>query len=384
MDYDAVVVGAGPSGLVAARHIAEKGCSVLICEKEGELGQKACAEGIPDFTLKIAGLSPSPSFIANAIDGVHIFPPDENRMRASESFRGFIIDKKLFLYALAQKAVAAGASLMMRCEVKGMKSDGEIQKLAINHKGELQHVEGRVVVGADGAGSVVSKSSGTFEANYSCSSCIQYRMVNCNIPDRNFIRMYLGRDVAPLGYAWIFPKNEYLANVGLGVRNENAEPYLKRFIENHPQIFKKARVVRSEGGLVPTSGQLETIVKGNVVLCGDAAGQVLPACAGGIWTGMSAGKDAGMVVGEALESKDLSLLKNYPKRFGEYWGICIERSLRVLKVIDKFSDDDYNDLTDVINGQDILDLAYGVNHRKVLLKMMRNPKIALKFADKLF
>ncbi|MEN3061471.1 MAG: FAD-dependent oxidoreductase, partial [Candidatus Methanosuratincola petrocarbonis] len=46
MDYDAVVVGAGPAGLMAARKVASKGFSVLILEKEKDLGTRACAEAV--------------------------------------------------------------------------------------------------------------------------------------------------------------------------------------------------------------------------------------------------------------------------------------------------------------------------------------------------
>ena len=64
----------------------------------------------------------------------------------------------------------------------------------------------------------------------------------------------MGNDVAPLGYAWVFAKNEYMANVGIGVRGgKAAKPYLDRFVASHPAFFSKAKVIKAGGGGVPVA-----------------------------------------------------------------------------------------------------------------------------------
>ena len=385
MSFDAVVVGAGPAGLMAARKIAEKGFSVLVCERGRDLGQKACAEGIPDFGFKIAEIPVSKSLISNSIDGVQFFPPDERKALEIKGFyKGYILNKQFFLYALADKAVEAGAELRMQSNVSGIKTyNGQAKKVRYECAGELHEVECKVLVGADGVGSIVSKSCGFYRTGYEVASCLQCLMVNCNINDTNIIRIYLGNEVAPFGYAWIFPKNEFMANVGVGVRSKSADQYLKKFISNHSQFFGKASIIKMVGGLVPVGGQLKEIVRNNTVLCGDAAGQVLPAISGGIWTGMIAGKGVGAAVSEALEAHDLSLLNGYPKKFGKYWGKCIDRSLAVLKIIQKLHDDDFNKLATIINGQDILNLANGTNTNAVVWKLIMHPIFTMKLAYRL-
>ncbi len=389
MEYDAVVVGAGPAGLMAARKIAKRGFSVLILEKDKDLGTRACGEAVSKTAFETAEIQPSPSLIANSIDGAYVYPPDENRAVriAGTSYRGYILNKQIFLYALAAEAVAAGADLMMKSEVKGVaigEGKGNATKLAYDHKGESAEVAFKVLIGADGVGSSVCRSCGFETRGYDIIPTIQYVMINCQIPEKNFIRIYMGNEVAPMGYAWVFAKNEYVTNVGIGVRGKNAKPYLDKFISNHPQFFENAKVVKEGGGGVPVTGQLKAVVSGNVLLCGDSAGQVIPITGGGIRTSMGAGSIAGEVVAEALAANDLTLLKAYPVRYNEYWGARIAKSLKVLDAVEKLSDDELNMLGEVLSGDDVVDLANGLDVGKVASKLMHHPIFALKMASKLF
>jgi digeranylgeranylglycerophospholipid reductase len=103
--------------------------------------------------------------------------------------------------------------------------------------------------------------------------------------------MYFGT-VAPGGYAWVIPK-QGAANVGLGVAprfaKETVGVYFDRFME-----MRKLRTVSSPTGkFVPMSGPIPKAVKGQVLLVGDAAGQVMAVNGGGIPIAMIAGRLAG-------------------------------------------------------------------------------------------
>jgi len=386
MDYDAIVVGAGPAGLMAARAIAKKGFSVLILEKDRDLGTKACAEAVSLAAFETAGISPTPSIISNNINGAIVYPPDESKgiRMVGGSNKGFILNKPLFLCALASEAVAAGSDLQMRAEAKEIIMEGSRPKaVTYEQRGEVKRAGFKVLVGADGVGSLVARSCAFNMEGNELIPTMQYVMVNCNIPEKDMIRTYMGNDIAPLGYAWVFAKNEYMANVGIGVRGVPAKQYLDKFIQNHPDMFKNAKIVREGGGGVPIGGQIPEIVKGNVVLCGDSSGQVIPITGGGIRTSMAAGKCAGEAIAEALEAKDLSLLSNYPEKYNEYWGARIIRSLKVLKALEKLSDDDLNLLAGLITGDDVVDLANGLDIRRVASKLLKHPVVAMKIASKL-
>jgi digeranylgeranylglycerophospholipid reductase len=308
-----MIIGAGPAGLMAARKIAGEGYSVLIVEKERDLGIKPCAEAIAESDFVVAEIPASSQFVTNNIDGAYVYPSDESQSTKIMG-KGYILNKPLFLYALASKAIAHGAELLMRGEVREIVlENGRAVVAKYEHKGQMLQTSFKILIGADGTGSITSRSCGFERGKYEVIPAIQYVMVNCNVTEKEMIRLYFG-DVAPKGYAWIFAKNKYVANVGIGTLGSHERQYLDKFIRNHPAIFDSASIIKEGAGLVPVGGQIQT-VKENVMLCGDSAGQVVPVTGAGIGTGMIAGKIAGETAVLALKADEMSLLNEYPKRY---------------------------------------------------------------------
>ncbi|MCQ8898554.1 MAG: hypothetical protein NQU48_03850, partial [Hadesarchaea archaeon] len=128
---------------------------------------------------------------------------------------------------------------------------------------------------------------------------------------------------------------------------------------------------------VPIGGQLERVVGEGVMVCGDAGGQVIPMTGGGIHSSLVAGGVAGEVAGKAVRGE--AVLEEYPRRYGE-WSERISRSLKVLRLIEKLSDGELNQLAGILTGQDVVDLANGTNLKRVGRKLLRHPRFALRLA----
>jgi len=381
--HDAIVVGGGPAGLVAARAIARKGFRVAVLERERHLGVKPCGEAVSKETLEDASVTPAGDFVAQEIKGALVYAPNGKSVSIKgESGAGCILNKALFLQHLASGAVEAGADILMNRAVVDLDRRDGLVKVK-TRGGEL---ETSLVLGADGFASTVAERFG-FEKTGSREliPCIQYLMVNCNLNDQQVTEFYLGREVAPLGYAWIFPKGGGKANVGIGVRGSPAKPYLDRFIRGHPEIFAKARIVGIEGAPVTIGGMLERIVGDNVMLVGEAASQVIPLTGAGIHSGIAGGRMAAQTAVEALEEEDLSRgrLMSYPRAFDEHWGKRIRDSLKALRVMERLSDGDLNQLADLLDSKDVLDLANGFDVARVARKFLRHPLFGLRIAKAL-
>ncbi len=384
--YDVVVVGAGPAGLMAAYKAAELGASVLVVEREGSLAVKPCAEGLSKQTLITAELEESSFFVCNEVKGAYVYPPDESKrvLLVEEGNEGFIVDKKRMLQVMAARAAEGGADLWMRSTVKDLLwNNGRVSGVVVEVEGNPVKVEASIVLGCDGVGSTVARKAGFNMKGYEIIPTMQYVMVNCKIEEQDKAHFYLGNEVAPKGYAWVFPKGDGIANVGIGVRGKPAKSYLDKFIKQHPDMFSKARIVEVKGAPVPIGGVVNELVKPGVAICGDAAGQVIPLTGGGIHSSIAAGKIAGELAARAVLEDAPQLMNEYPKLYQEPWGKRIYNSLKALRAIEALSDEELNKLAEIITGEDIVDLARGLNTRRVAMKFLKHPLFAMKLAKKL-
>ena len=104
----------------------------------------------------------------------------------------------------------------------------------------------------------------------------------------------------------------------------------------------------------------------------------------GIHSSISAGLAAGEVAGKASQEGDVS--KSRLSEFNEKykpWLDRIRKSLKVMRILETLSDDDFNMLADILEDQDIIDLANGLNVLRVARKLMLHPKLAAKLAKPL-
>lgn len=383
---DALVVGAGPAGLMFSRQVAEKGFRVLVVEKEGRLGVKPCGEGISSRVLETAGIprSEASRFVAQEIRRARIVAPNgkEFVIGGGGKVMGYTIDKPGFLRVMAEYAADAGAGFVLRERVRDILRVEEGFRVVTPRR----EIRTSLLVGADGYLSVVSRRLG-FEkrGDRKLIPSVQYLMAGVELEDREATYFYLGREVAPLGYAWIFPKDGGLANVGLGVQGAPPLLYLNKFVRSHKKKFARASPIEFGGAAVTISGSLRKVVGDNVMLIGEAAGHVIPLTGGGIHTSIAAGKIAGEVAAAALEQEDLSaaFLKRYRDEYDAYWGRRIRDSGRVLGVVERLTDEELNQLAEVLEPRDVLDLANGVNIVRVASKLLKHPIFSAKIASKL-
>jgi len=381
--FDVAVIGAGPSGVMASWKAAQAGAKTILLEREENPGRKVCAEGVLSDALPDAEVTPSNEFVTNTISGAFLYAPDEKK-RVNVGGEGYILDKPAFLTSLSRRAEHEGATIAYSTTIDDIsRADGQIL-LKGRNKGEAYTVKSRVVIGCDGVGSILARKFFT-RKNYSAIAALQYTMTSCQLEDEKKLEIYIGHEKAPSGYIWIFPKGMGEANVGIGLKGGNARQLLDRFVAGHPQLFSRAKVERSLAAPVPVGGEVEEYVADNMMLCGDAAGQVIPLTGAGIHTSLVAGRVAGQVAGEAVLSGDVSAkrLRKYKEKFEELFGERISNSLKSLESFERFSDEDLNIITDYLEGQDLVDMAHGLSPTRAIGLMVHHPILAIKVAYQL-
>lgn len=352
--YDVVVVGAGPGGSVAAREAANLGLSVLLLEKRQEIGSPVrCAEGVA-HELLVPFIEPDPRWISAVVNKAQITVIEEGTTvtRQAEGGRGYILERRVFDRALAEEAVQAGAQVMVKTAATGLLlEDGVVRGVVARGPAGTMEIECAVVIGADGVESQVGPWAGldTTLALRDTMACAQYLLAGIEI-DPACCYYYIGREVAPGGYAWVFPKGEGKANVGLGVQADpsttlrqgsgqgsgqalaadSALNYLTRFIECQPHLAQGSPVTLVVGG-VPVAPPLPHLVADGLMLVGDAARQVDPLTGGGIANAMMAGRLAAETAAQAIAAGDTSaeVLAPYEERWMAGRGRKMARNYRL-------------------------------------------------------
>ena len=359
MEYDVVIVGSGPAGSVTGRFATESGAKVLIIERRQEIGVPVlCGEGI-SRKIDNWGMLEGKKWIASTMDGARIYSPDRTMVKLSAELAGnetgYVVHRDIFDQELARQAVKAGAKIMLNTNATALlKENDKIKGVKAKHFDEEFEIEADIVVGADGVESRIGKWAGinTTLKPKDLETCCQYTLTNIDCKDA-YCDFYLGKEIAPGGYVWVFPKGKDVANVGIGLlaslsESGMAKKLLDDFISKDPRL-KDGSPIRFLAGAVPVSNPVET-VRDNLILVGDAARHVDPITGGGLTHCLEGGKIAGETIGKAIENQDFSaeLLSEYETGWKEAFGKKIKRNYMVKEIILDMEDKILNMLADSI------------------------------------
>ncbi|MDF1557257.1 MAG: NAD(P)/FAD-dependent oxidoreductase [ANME-2 cluster archaeon] len=361
--YDVIVVGAGPGGSMTAKTAALEGLDVLLIEKRQQIGDPVrCAEGVNKEYLK-EYIEPDPAWISAEVKGSKIYSPDGTMIEMSEELSGaevgYVLERKVFDRALARDAALAGAEVMVKTRATGLLiEDGFVRGIKAEHMGKKYEIRAKIVVGADGVESKVGRWAGidtTLKPSEMCT-CAQYLMTDIDI-DPDFCEFFLGNEIAPVGYIWVFPKGNNMANVGIGITGNasgKVRPIelLDDFVKKH---FPGGNVIELVLGGVPVCGTIERTVANGLMLVGDAARQSDPVTGGGIFNSMWAGDMAGKVAARAIRRSDVSAesLKEYEKKWRAELGRDLNMSLVVKQRFTRLNDHELNTLAHSLEGIDL-------------------------------
>ena len=387
MKYDVVVVGSGPAGSVTARFAAEAGAKVLIIERRQEVGVPVlCGEGI-SRKIDDWDMLEGKRWIAGSMDGARIYSPDGTMVKLSADVAGnetgYVVYRDIFDQELARRATKAGVKIMMNATAIGLlKENDKITGVKAKQFDDEFDIEADIIVGADGVESKVGLWAGidTTLKPKDLETCAQYTLSNVDCKDA-YCDFYLGKNIAPGGYIWVFPKGKDVANVGIGIlaslsKAGMAKKLLDKFINGHPEL-KKGEPIRFLAGAVPVSMPVET-VRDNLILVGDSARQVDPITGGGLTHCLEGGKIAGEVIGKAVKTKNFSaeFLSEYETRWKEAFGKKIKRNYMVKEIMLDMDDKTFNMLADSLKDYDFDEIstlslikALVLKHPTLLMKL---------------
>ena len=313
--YDAVIVGGGPSGATAATTLARAGRSVLLLDRAGRI--KPCGGAVPPRAIKDFDI-PDSMIVAKATCA-RMIAPSAKTVDMPVGNNGYVgmVDREHFDEWLRARAALAGAERRTGTyEALERDADGTaVIAYRDGRSGDLMRVRAKAVIGADGARSGVAR--GNLKGADKMPCVFAYHEI-IKTPKSGFDRarcdvFYQGQ-FSPDFYAWVFPHGD-TASVGLGSAQKGfaLRPATKALRESIG--LADAETIRVEGAPIPLKPLKRWDNGRDLVVCGDAAGVVAPASGEGIYYAMECGRMAANAVDAFLTSGKPAALKAARKDF---------------------------------------------------------------------
>jgi geranylgeranyl reductase family protein len=378
-ETEILVVGAGPAGLIAAREAARRGAEVTVLEEDAEVGLPCHCAGLLSLKgLRNIGVSIHGRFVQNEVRGARLFSPSGLSFTVERDEPvACIVDRCLFDRFLARQATEAGARIRLNLKAHGVE---RVKTRIVMYAGR-ESVRSKILIDAEGVSSRVVRAVGLKPLNHDCIlPALQFELKGAEV-DPNYVEVHTGRKIAPSFFAWVIPLGEDSVRVGLACKGANPKERLEKFVKIRFKDKNDLRWVSTRPGLVVTCGPIKRTFDDNLLVVGDAAGQVKPTTGGGVILGGVCASIAGEVAAEAAIKGTFtgSFLERYERLWREKLGKEFGTTLLVRKLMDRLSDKAIDKLFKVIiekGLQDLLSKEGDIDfQRGVLLKLLKRKEI---------
>jgi geranylgeranyl reductase family protein len=367
-----LVVGAGPSGSLAAIQIARKGYDVTLIEEHSAAG----------FPVQCAGLISlncyerlrrfvSDKCHVNDIRGAFFFAPDGSNIELRGKSKAVVIERKILDSELLKKA-SESAEIRLRTRFLASES----KRAFIRSSSGKEQIEYDFLIGADGVASLVAKQFG-----FKRPRILSALQIECFFEaiDEHMVELYFGKNYSDCFFGYAVPIDENTAKLGV-ISSKDVHVYLKNLLEIHPSVssrVQKRKVIELNAGAIPIG--LVEFVKDNVALIGDAAGMVKPYTGGGLYYHLVASE----ILGKMFPKLN-AYQRTYLKRMGREYEV----GMRLFKLYSSLSDQDYINMVKIGKKERIEELVKSLHMDspasllKILPKLLkivsRHPKLSAK------
>ncbi len=302
--YDVAVVGAGPSGSTTAYHLAKAGARVLLLDRAEFPRDKPCGGGVTARAFDSAPVDLSP-VVEQVVNTVRF----SYRLGGSFDYQYpqtlvYMTQRQRLDAYLVEQAVEAGADFRGGSLVRSLELDKS--RVCVHVEGDAY--EAGAVVGADGANGVVARAAGLHPVQdppVALEASFPYDSGSVPGPWNHMLALELGS--MPGGYGWSFPKADHF-NVGCGGWHSQGGK-----LRSHLSALRRhyglqtVPMLNVRGHHLPTRDEGAPIVRGRVLLVGDAAGLVDPMSGEGIHAAFVSGHLAAARLLRFLDGRDADL-----------------------------------------------------------------------------
>ncbi|GAB2289665.1 hypothetical protein Dimus_023972 [Dionaea muscipula] len=340
------VVGGGPAGGSAAETLAKGGIETFLIERKLD-NCKPCGGAIPlcmvgEFDLPL-------DIIDRRVTKMKMISPsnvavDIGRTLKPHEYIGMVRREVLDCY-LRDRAAAAGASVINGLFLKMDLPESPYAPYKLHYTaydgkvagaGQKRTLEVDAVIGADGANSRVAKSIDAGDYEYAIAFQERIKISDEKMAYyEDLAEMYVGDDVSPDFYGWVFPKSDHVA-VGTGTVTHKSD--IKKFqLATRNRAMDKidgGRIIRVEAHPIPEHPRPRRVLD-RVALVGDAAGYVTKCSGEGIYFAAKSGRMCAEAVVEGSEKGSRMVDEGDLRRYLERWDKKYWPTYKVLDILQK-------------------------------------------------
>ena len=296
-NFDVIVVGGGPAGLMAAKTAAEHNLKTALIEKRKDIAKWTRADCMQfyglegnfigeDIKVDVGKVTfPRNGFEIKYTGGLYpiyhwrCISPHGHRVDFKSDYPiAAVFDKGILLRDLFAEIEKLGVTVFTG--TRGLKAENtkDGAKVLISSSGQDTWLEARKLIAADGLNSRITESIGLNKGRLLMGKfkIVQYIMEGVDNPYPNSWIQFYGKSISPFAPPHFLPtvSGEKLQKLGvITPASGNPEEDIINFITKGPYAswFKKAKVAYKMGFTAKAFMPLYKPVEGNVIAIGDAA-----------------------------------------------------------------------------------------------------------------
>jgi digeranylgeranylglycerophospholipid reductase len=221
---------------------------------------------------------------------------------------------------------------------------GSIRGFAVEQRQKTTKLAANVVIDAEGVSSNLLRGAGLPSLNrHTMVSGVQAEVDRIEGADASTVEVFLSNQFASGFFAWIVPRRDGTAKIGLGTAKGSPRRCLHQFIHHHPiahQRLKQGHITKVTYHPISLGGPISKTFHDGLLVVGDAASQVKPTTGGGIIMGLTCAELAGEIAAQAVHRNDTSASflskyeRNWKKKIG--FDMTVMRQLR--RILNRLTD----------------------------------------------